>query len=141
PTARSSSPPAATAARREPESSTGPTCAGGRRRPPPPSGAGSARRAPRRRTDRPRERPPGLRPLPTPERLDLAPADAGHPSPDRHRLRALAPAAPHLPPAWEPWLLLPQLYALRERGAVAEYGHRTAARAIGDFSDSLPGGR
>ena len=41
----------------------------------------------------------------------------------------------------EPWVLLPQLYALRETGAVAEYGHRTAARAIADFGDSLPGGR
>ncbi len=36
---------------------------------------------------------------------------------------------------------MPQLYALRETGAVAEYGHRTAARAIADFGDSLPGGR
>jgi hypothetical protein len=48
---------------------------------------------------------------------------------------------PEVATASEPWVLLPQLYALRERGAVAEYGHRTAARAIADFSDSLPGGR
>jgi Sulfotransferase family len=41
----------------------------------------------------------------------------------------------------EPWLLLPQLYALRETGATAEYGHRTAARAIADFAAALPGGR
>ncbi len=40
----------------------------------------------------------------------------------------------------EPWILLPHLYAARERGAFAEYGHGTAARAIKDFAASLPGG-
>jgi hypothetical protein len=41
----------------------------------------------------------------------------------------------------EPWLLLPQVYALREGGAFAEYGHTPAARAIKEFAEALPGGR
>jgi len=56
-------------------------------------------------------------------------------------LQRMLATHPEVATASEPWVLLPQLYALRERGAAAEYGHRTAARAIADFSDSLPGGR
>jgi len=56
-------------------------------------------------------------------------------------LQRMLATHPEVATASEPWLLLPQLYALRERGAAAEYGHRTAARAISDFADSLPGGR
>ena len=41
----------------------------------------------------------------------------------------------------ETWLMLPQIYALRERGAFAEYGHTPASRAIREFADALPGGR
>jgi Sulfotransferase family len=41
----------------------------------------------------------------------------------------------------ETWLLLPQVYAMRERGAFAEYGHTPASRAIREFADALPGGR
>jgi len=41
----------------------------------------------------------------------------------------------------ETWLLLPQIYALRERGAFAEYGHTPASRAIREFADRLPDGR
>jgi len=41
----------------------------------------------------------------------------------------------------ETWLLLPQVYAMRERGAFAEYGHTPASRAIREFADRLPGGR
>jgi len=41
----------------------------------------------------------------------------------------------------EPWLLLPQVYATRERGILAEYVQVSAARAIGEFADRLPGGR
>jgi hypothetical protein len=41
----------------------------------------------------------------------------------------------------EPWLLLPFLYATRERGTFAEYGEVPAARAIHDFVERLPGGR
>jgi len=40
----------------------------------------------------------------------------------------------------EPWLLLPPLYALREKGAYAEYGHYLAARGLGDLCAALPGG-
>jgi hypothetical protein len=56
-------------------------------------------------------------------------------------LQRMLATHPEIATASEPWILLPQLYALRERGAAAEYGHRTAARAIADFGDSLPGGR
>ncbi|MBI3649232.1 MAG: sulfotransferase [Actinobacteria bacterium] len=40
----------------------------------------------------------------------------------------------------EPWLLLPLVYATRERGLMAEYNHVLAARAIREFADRLPGG-
>ena len=43
--------------------------------------------------------------------------------------------------ASEPWLLLPLMYALREEGSYAEYGHRLAVEAVGDFCTQLPGGR
>ena len=56
-------------------------------------------------------------------------------------LQRMLATHPEIATASEPWILLPQLYALRETGDVPEYGHRTAARAIADFGDSLPGGR
>ncbi|MFL5737010.1 MAG: sulfotransferase family protein [Actinomycetota bacterium] len=40
----------------------------------------------------------------------------------------------------EPWILLPQLYALREKGIAAEYGQIPASRAIRDFASRLDGG-
>lgn len=40
----------------------------------------------------------------------------------------------------EPWIALPQVYALREGGAFTEYGHALATRAIRDFTTSLDGG-
>jgi hypothetical protein len=40
----------------------------------------------------------------------------------------------------EPWLLLPQVYALRESGAFAEYGQVPSSRAIREFAGRLPGG-
>ena len=43
--------------------------------------------------------------------------------------------------ASEPWLLLPYLYTLRERGVVAEYTHPLMAKAIDDFCQVLPDGR
>jgi hypothetical protein len=43
--------------------------------------------------------------------------------------------------ATEPWVLLPHLYAFRLDGAYAEYGHRTAARALADFCAAMPDGR
>ena len=41
----------------------------------------------------------------------------------------------------EPWVLLPLLYTMRRPGAFTEYGHRTAVRAIDDFTGQLRGGR
>ena len=42
--------------------------------------------------------------------------------------------------ASEPWLLLPYLYSLRQKGVYAEYGHRSTVKAIGDFCTMLPNG-
>ena len=56
-------------------------------------------------------------------------------------LQRMLSTSPAIATASEPWLLLPQVYALRQDGARAAYGHRTAARALNDFADSLPGGR
>jgi hypothetical protein len=41
----------------------------------------------------------------------------------------------------EPWLLLPLLYALRDRGVYAEYAHVDLVRALDDFCAALPNGR
>jgi hypothetical protein len=41
----------------------------------------------------------------------------------------------------EPWVALPQLYATLGRGVYAEYGYGPSTRAIGEFAESLPGGR
>lgn len=41
----------------------------------------------------------------------------------------------------EPWILLPYLYTLRDRGVFAEYHHRASTEAIRDFCEALPGGR
>jgi hypothetical protein len=38
----------------------------------------------------------------------------------------------------EPWLLLPLLYALREQGCYAEYGHYLAVSGLQDFIKQLP---
>jgi hypothetical protein len=40
----------------------------------------------------------------------------------------------------EPWVLLPQVYATRERGVTAEYGQVPSSRAIREFARGLPGG-
>lgn len=40
----------------------------------------------------------------------------------------------------EPWILLPLVYATRERGVRAEYWHQAAAQAIKDFGRELPEG-
>jgi hypothetical protein len=40
----------------------------------------------------------------------------------------------------EPWFLLPQVYALRERGVQAEYVQVSSARAIHGFAERLPNG-
>jgi hypothetical protein len=41
----------------------------------------------------------------------------------------------------EPWLLLPLLYAQRDRGVYAEYAHTDLVRALDDFCAALPNGR
>ena len=53
--------------------------------------------------------------------------------------RVLA-AHPAIATAAEPWVLLPHLYASRERGIAAEYTQPMAARAIGEFVRQLPQG-
>ncbi|EIC23455.1 sulfotransferase family protein [Thiorhodovibrio frisius] len=42
--------------------------------------------------------------------------------------------------ASEPWLLLPFLYTLRERGQFSEYWHGRTVEAVQDFCEILPGG-
>jgi Sulfotransferase family len=41
----------------------------------------------------------------------------------------------------EPWVLIPQVYALRDRGVAAEYTHPLLVDAIEDFCERLPDGR
>lgn len=41
----------------------------------------------------------------------------------------------------EPWLLLPSIYALRNEGVYAEYGHYHLSTAVNEFCDSLPHGK
>lgn len=53
------------------------------------------------------------------------------------RVLAAHPAVATTP---EPWLLLPQLYAMRGEGVYAEYGYGPSTRAIREFAGALPGG-
>ena len=55
-------------------------------------------------------------------------------------LQRLLAAHDEISTAPEPWILLPQIYALRERGASAEYGQVPASRAIREFAQALPKG-
>jgi hypothetical protein len=55
-------------------------------------------------------------------------------------LQRILATHPAVATASEPWILLPFLYALRRNGVYAEYNHRKALQAIGDFSSGLPGG-
>jgi hypothetical protein len=43
--------------------------------------------------------------------------------------------------ASEPWVLLPYLYTLKERGVYAEYSHKTMVVAVEDFYREMPGGK
>jgi hypothetical protein len=47
---------------------------------------------------------------------------------------------PEISTAPEPWVLLPLVFAMRESGAWARYGHAPAARAIREFAARLPNG-
>lgn len=49
-------------------------------------------------------------------------------------------AHPSVATTSEPWVVLPQLYALRSRGVLAEYDHETLAAAVGAFARELPDG-
>ena len=53
--------------------------------------------------------------------------------------RVLA-SRPEISTTPEPWVLLPQVYALRERGVEAEYVQVSSARAIHGFAEHLPNG-
>jgi hypothetical protein len=55
-------------------------------------------------------------------------------------LQRLLAAHPRIQTAGEPWLALPFAYALREKGARAEFSHRSMAQGIGEFVKALPGG-
>jgi len=41
----------------------------------------------------------------------------------------------------EPWILLPLVYAFRDKGVVAEYEHNNLAHAMEDFCQRLPNGK
>jgi hypothetical protein len=45
------------------------------------------------------------------------------------------------PTVSEPWILIPQLYALRRKGISTEYTQRTLVNAIEDFAEHLEGGQ
>jgi hypothetical protein len=55
-------------------------------------------------------------------------------------LQRLLAAHPDVSTTAEPWILLPLFYGRRERGVVAEYGHRSQVRALEDFREYLPRG-
>jgi len=55
-------------------------------------------------------------------------------------LQRLLATHPAIATASEPWILLPQLYTLRDQGAYSEYGHYLMASAVQDFARDLPGG-
>ncbi len=55
-------------------------------------------------------------------------------------LQRLLAVHPRIQTAGEPWLALPFAYALREKGARAEFSHRSMAQGIGEFVNALPGG-
>ncbi len=40
----------------------------------------------------------------------------------------------------EPWILLPQIYALKKAGLLSEYSQLTASHGINDFANNLPNG-
>jgi hypothetical protein len=56
-------------------------------------------------------------------------------------LQRILAGHPEIHTTAEPWLMLHPVYALRERGHEAEYGARTAFRALQDFLDSLECGQ
>lgn len=55
-------------------------------------------------------------------------------------LQRLLAAHPRIQTVGEPWLALPLVYALREKGARAEFSHRSMSQGINEFVKTLPGG-
>ena len=55
-------------------------------------------------------------------------------------LQRLLMGHPSIDSCGEPWLALPLVYMLRGQGAMADYGHQSAARSIQEFVSELPGG-
>lgn len=49
-------------------------------------------------------------------------------------------AHPQIATVSEPWILLPLLYTMRDRGVRAEYGHSLLVNAVEDLGGHLPGG-
>jgi hypothetical protein len=56
-------------------------------------------------------------------------------------LQRLLATHPEIQTIGEPWLAIPFVYALREKGVSAEYIHVSMAQGFGEFVSSLPGGR
>lgn len=56
-------------------------------------------------------------------------------------LQRLLATHPQIQTTGEPWLAIPFVYALRQKGVSAEYIHVSLAEGFGDFVANLPGGR
>lgn len=56
-------------------------------------------------------------------------------------LQRILASYPEIATVSEPWLLIPLVYAFRERGVSAEYEHGSMTRAVQDFCAQLPDGR
>jgi hypothetical protein len=54
-------------------------------------------------------------------------------------LQRLLAAHPRIKTVGEPWAALPFVYALRDEGLRAEYGHHSLTRGLGEFVDSVGG--
>ena len=56
-------------------------------------------------------------------------------------LQRLLATHPQIQTIGEPWLAIPFVYALREKGVSSEYIHISLAQGFGEFVSKLPGGR
>jgi len=56
-------------------------------------------------------------------------------------LQRLLATHPQIQTIGEPWLAIPFVYALREKGVSSEYIHVSMAQGFGEFVSKLPGGR
>ena len=56
-------------------------------------------------------------------------------------LQRLLATHPAIQTVGEPWLAIPFVYALREKGVSSEYIHISLAQGFGEFVSKLPGGR